>query len=105
MNPCIECSECCEWVTFIIPQPSGIQLTTERSSFLKNALVEFYEARGCKIKDAIGDNMAVMVPSVCPHLSVKGCDIYDKRPDLCRQYDGRLDRYMKDVCRLDEMEE
>jgi len=31
-------------------------------------------------------------PLPCPHLTDKGCSIYERRPQACRTYDGRLER-------------
>jgi len=57
----------------------------------------FYELRGCKVKNFKGSQV-VVVPLPCPHLTLKGCDIYDTRPQVCREYDGREDPLMMDKC-------
>jgi len=83
---CMQCKECCRWMTFILTRPT-------------QSLLEAYRARGCKVK-TINENFHIMVPSVCPHLSDFGCSIYHTRPRVCRDYDGRLDPVMCDRCRL-----
>jgi Fe-S-cluster containining protein len=85
---CIECQECCKWMTFILVKPS-------------QQLLHIYRVRDCKIK-VINGNTHIMVKSVCPHLTQEGCDIYDKRPQICREYDGRYDPAMKYICKLPE---
>lgn len=66
---------------------------------------EFYRRRGCKvIWYSQDETLAVMVPYVCPELKVAGrggfCKIYDKRPQMCREYDGRWDPHMREYCQL-----
>lgn len=92
---CIACQACCRVLTF------------ERPPMEKRTL-DFYRARGCKIfpvKYTGQDNLqydihAIMVPTICPHLTMGGCDIWDARPQACRDYDGREDPYLQDVCQL-----
>ena len=59
----------------------------------------FYKARGFQIRHETGD-IVVTIPHACPHLTVKGCDIYSERPMACQRYDGRFDPTMKDRCKL-----
>jgi hypothetical protein len=85
---CIECQECCKWVTFTINfnhQPT------------KNGLVEYYEARGLKVVQH-SFSIEVMIPTHCQQLSIFGCGIYESRPVRCRHYDGRKDPLLKDLC-------
>lgn len=57
----------------------------------------FYETRGCKIMPT--DQLPyIVIPYPCPHLTEKGCAIYDKRPIACRNYDGRRDPIMHYTC-------
>lgn len=90
---CIGCQECCKWVSFTI---------TFYNQKQKDDLVEFYTARGFKInKHHIRtDCIEVMIKSECPKLTKYGCRIYSKRPEACRQYDGRKDPLMMDYCKL-----
>lgn len=87
---CVECQECCKWLTFVLDVPDVAYFT------------EVYEARGCKVtKDKVGDNrIIVMVPQVCQHLGKLGCAIYETRPRFCRAYDGREDYFMYEICKL-----
>lgn len=85
---CIECQECCNWITFILPSLSDDQK-------------EFYEKRGCMIVDHGEDSYGVVVPSTCQYLGLGiGCAIYSERPELCRIYDGRVDPFMINHCQL-----
>lgn len=62
---------------------------------------EHYEARGCVVRsEKLGTRIAVMVPQTCQHLRATGCEIFEKRPELCKRYDGREDYWMYDLCRL-----
>jgi len=86
---CVECQECCQWMTFVLDVPD------------KKAFTEFYETRGCLVRDEkLGSRIAVMVPQTCQHLKASGCEIYEKRPELCQKYDGREDYWMYDLCKL-----
>lgn len=57
----------------------------------------FYETRGCKIipTDVLP---LIVIPYKCVHLTDAGCSIYDKRPAICRNYDGRKDPVMFYTC-------
>jgi hypothetical protein len=83
MSECKRCGECCKVIVF-------------GAAYGGADWNEYYHARGCRIVPNVG----LVVPSVCPHLrqikapgadknGVKSdalyrCDIYDKRPELCR---------------------
>lgn len=86
---CVECQECCRYLTFIVNQD-----VIERHR-------EIYEARGCVIRQITGNpTFALRVPSVCQHLQPYGCDIYETRPQECKDYDGRYDPLLQDLCKL-----
>jgi Fe-S-cluster containining protein len=93
---CIKCHECCKWMTFIISVDSEQQMAKYS---------EFYRRRGCRVVwYSLNMQLGIMVPYTCPELRVaagKGfCAIYDKRPQLCRDYDGRWDPHMRERCQL-----
>ena len=75
--------ECCG--TLVVP-----------NSYRDPALAELYEARGVEYYDY---NRFLIIPSICKHLTHKGCDIYNDRPLACRMYDGRMLPFMKDKCK------
>ena len=86
---CVGCQACCCYLTFIVSEEIIKQYS------------EIYTARGCKITSMKGNkSYALRVPSVCPHLQDWGCDIYEDRPQHCRDYDGRYDPMMQDLCKL-----
>lgn len=89
---CVKCNECCKWMTFTI---------SPESKSAMDKFTEFYKARGCKVKMGT-DSLVVMVPYMCANLNlITGyCDIYNRRPQLCREYDGRWDPHMADKCQL-----
>jgi Fe-S-cluster containining protein len=63
-------------------------------------LIDYYEAHGCVVHRS-GYGLVVMVPLACKWLQPDGlCEHYDNRPELCRQYDGRADPYLRDRCKL-----
>ena len=91
---CLECQECC--LSVIIPHTAGKEL--------KPASVEFWEARGIKVKKD-DKGYYLIIPFPCPHLPPEGCNIYKTRPQVCRNYDGRKakHRYIRDVCKWNEI--
>lgn len=90
---CISCNECCKWITFIIPK------------MIAKKYEDYYKARGCQIIYQ-GWEVAILVPSKCPHLDRDGtCKIYKSRPQACKDYDGRKDPYLNDLCKLKDKKE
>lgn len=86
---CVGCQECCRYLTFIVGED------------IVNLYSEIYTVRGCTIRRMSGSpSYALRVPSVCPHLTERGCDIYETRPQHCRDYDGTMDPLMQDLCKL-----
>ena len=81
---CLQCLACCK----ILAIPTDRFLISD---------IKFYEARGCKLTMLEG-KFHIVMPYHCPHLTPQGCDIYDARPLACRNYDGREDSLMEDVC-------
>jgi len=69
-------------------------LLPEYSEYTK----EFYEARGFNTYKVNGNQMGITLNYPCPHLKPNGCDIYETRPGVCRDYDGRQHALMKDKC-------
>lgn len=53
-------------------------------------LIEFYETRGFRATKS-GDLIVLTLKQTCPHLTPVGCDIYEKRPQVCRDYSGLND--------------
>jgi len=48
----------------------------------------------------------IVIPYQCPELMpLHGCLIYEDRPLVCKQYDGRKDLIMKGVCKWEELED
>ena len=83
---CLKCLKCCEHI--------GVRSIVNPNNFIDRS---FYELRGCKtiVKD---DQLIVIIPFKCPHLTKEGCDIYEKRHHYCRIYDGREDPFMEEIC-------
>jgi Fe-S-cluster containining protein len=81
---CLQCLECCK--VFYVPT----QINNEAEK-------EFYELRGCTVENFRG-NQVVVIPLPCPHLTPEGCNIYNERPEVCKNYDGTKDPLMKDKC-------
>lgn len=79
---CIKCQKCCRI------------LTVPTRYMLDQKLVEFYRARGIKLKMADGFGLDAVIPYKCPHITKDGCDIYDRRPQVCRDFDGRKVPYL-----------
>lgn len=89
-NICKECQRCCRYLTFVI----------SKATYKMHE--DFWQVRGCKALITHGsDVVALRVPSDCQHISKNvGCAIYHRRPAYCRNYDGRLDPFFKDLCVL-----
>lgn len=98
---CISCQECCKVVVFIVPQITA----TDKPAFVSGSSVrrveEFYTARGFRVHrgKSLTDEILIEVPSVCPHLTEGGCDIYERRPKACRLFDGLRDTVLSKRCR------
>ena len=87
---CLQCNECCKWLGFIIS-------TVGKN---KDELREMYAWRGAEIKQMSDNQIFMIIPSVCKHLTQFGCNRYHTRPAWCRRYDGRTDPAMVDKCLL-----
>lgn len=77
---CLDCKRCCKKIGIATLYPYDEYVT------------QFYEARGFKCM--VGNNHTLFLEKElpCPHLDEEhGCLIYDKRPQACREYDGRND--------------
>ena len=83
---CIECQWCCTHV--YVP----VQMSDKD-------MVLLLLFRGIELQSYGGTTYAIM-HQVCQHLTVNGCNIYDLRPDVCRQYDGRKDMFHPEKCML-----
>lgn len=100
---CIKCNECCKWMTFTLDIKRSTEDVPEVGKF-----IEYYQRRGCRVKwhkiDDVSGQIIVMIPYMCAELKITAvggmCRIYDKRPQLCREYDGRWDPHMRDLCKL-----
>ncbi len=76
---CIQCKKCCTKV--------GIHTDPAIYELSEKDTVHFYEARGATVSRS--DNLLFVVFNLaCPHLTEDGCDIYEKRPRICRLYSG-----------------
>jgi len=82
---CLQCMECCK----ILAIPADV--------FSPRA-IELYVTRGCWLASISGGRRGVVIPYPCPHLTPKGCNIYEQRPQDCRDYNGTKDPLMKDKC-------
>lgn len=88
---CLQCMECCKWLGFVI---------TAKDEESLDEMVQMYQWRGAEVKAIKGNQVFIIVPSACKHLTQFGCGIYHTRPGWCRRYDGRLDPAMNDKCLL-----
>ncbi len=50
--------------------------------------MEFYEARGFQVARLEEDAIVLSIEQTCPHLTPEGCDIYERRPKVCKEYSG-----------------
>ena len=89
---CLQCMQCCKWNGFVVTAEPG----------KLEQMMQMYEWRGCEIKSVKGNQIFMIAPMQCKHLTQFGCSIYPHRPKWCRDYDGRTDPAMKDKCLLNE---
>ena len=82
VKECSKCGACCRHLSFQIEDTDG-------------RWAEYYKAHGCTvIKNKKIENMImILVPNVCPHLKDNLCDIYETRPQVCRDFKGQTDGY------------
>jgi len=77
---CSQCGECCKYITL------------GRISQYREEQKEYMRAHGIA-----EDQGFFIIPFKCPHLEVKAvddkwvhvCDIHDKKPKICAQFDGK----------------
>ena len=48
--------------------------------------------------DVSNNALVVSFPHICPHLTERGCNIYDNRPLACKLFDGRKHIVSNDFC-------
>ena len=77
---CIECKKCCTKVG-VYTDPAIYELS-------EKDVIHFYEARGAVVTKS-DDHLFIVFDLPCPHLAQNGCDIYEKRPKICRIYSGQ----------------
>lgn len=77
---CISCRRCCKSIGIYVDP--GVYAASQKD------LVRFYRARGFKIYKR--DHLLLFIHNdfPCPNLTQKGCKIYRKRPNVCRNYSG-----------------
>lgn len=95
---CTQCQECCKWITI----QTHLKDVHPQMEFYK-----FYvEGRGLTMMKTKTRGIMLSVPHICPHLiQGVGCDIYETRPQSCRNYDGRMDFLLKDKCKWNLLDE
>jgi hypothetical protein len=86
---CLQCHACCKQL------PMSIKYDPESPAF--QAISEFFTTHGCEAMMVHGVYV-ISVPHICQHLTESGCDIYESRPTVCRDYDGRKDPRLLNKC-------
>lgn len=86
---CLQCQKCCK----VLP----ISLRYEPESAMFKTISTFFIEHGCDAM-VIGNTFVISVQHVCQHLTEEGCSIYEKRPEVCRNYDGRKDPRLAREC-------
>ncbi|MBI5102954.1 MAG: YkgJ family cysteine cluster protein [Nitrospirae bacterium] len=79
---CLSCQKCCKSVG-VYTHPDFFECSTKE-------VVDFYRMRGFRVKKERGA-LFLTLDYPCPHLTPDGCGIYEKRPEICRNYDGMED--------------
>lgn len=76
---CIECQKCCKNIA-VYTHPDFYECSEKE-------VLAFYKMRGCDVQKENGAFL-LSFPLPCPHLTLDGCSIYEKRPQTCREYNG-----------------
>jgi Fe-S-cluster containining protein len=76
----MKCRKCCEKV--------GVYTDPYIYEMSEQEVIDFYEARGATITKSDAE-LFIVFDLPCPHLTPQGCDIYPKRPKICRIYSGQ----------------
>jgi len=88
---CLSCLECCK------------TLATPFDYYrLSDEDIKFYKMRGAQFFTTNKGPFMVLNFS-CPHLTENGCSIYEERPRICKEYDGREIPFMKGKCKWYEL--
>jgi Fe-S-cluster containining protein len=77
---CIKCRKCCEKV--------GVYTDPYIYEMGEQDVIDFYKSRGATVTKSDGE-LFIVFDLPCPHLTEKGCNIYPKRPKICRIYSGK----------------
>ena len=86
---CLSCQRCCKQVN-IVTAYSGDN----------EEMKKFFATRGFKVysmavsKDSKDTRILLIIDIPCAFLTPAGCSIYSNRPQVCRDYDGRLDQFV-----------
>lgn len=74
---CVKCQACCKCIGIYTAYPYDV------------ATAEFYTIRGFKVIDKNG-YVFLHMDLPCPKLTENGCSIYENRPAVCAEFDGRI---------------
>jgi len=89
---CLSCLECCK--SLVIPFDYN-RLSKED--------IEFYKIRGIDFITTYKSSYMILNNFPCPYLTKNGCSIYNSRPKVCNDYDGREDYFLKDECEWNKL--
>ncbi len=79
---CIECQKCCTRLA-LYTHPDFYDCSVKD---VRN----FFKMRGFDVQKEKGA-LLLSFTFPCPHLTKEGCNIYEKRPQPCREYNGLED--------------
>lgn len=80
---CKKCRNCCK------------EIGIHTQYMYDRTIIDFYEARGFKV-DPYSNGLAFVHKKMsCPYLKEYGCEIYNERPAICREFNGLLHFYEK----------
>lgn len=74
---CVQCQKCCKEMAF-----QTVYEATQDN-------IDFFQKRGFRV-EVYGYAIYLWTDKLpCPHLTKDGCGIYENRPQVCKDYDGR----------------
>lgn len=81
LDTCKECNGfCCKYSLRVVELD---KVKPDAVGFNKHE--DFFNAKSVDRK-IIGNNLIYVLPQLCPHVTDKGCDLGEDKPDICKEF-------------------